>query len=69
MRKLQGVGGDTAAGEYDLYVMMARSYRWTPEQVNALDPHFLDELLAYQAAEARWDEEQRKETERRARRR
>lgn len=46
---------------------MATRYRWTPEQVNALDPQFLDELLAYQAAEGRWDEEQRKEAERKAR--
>lgn len=47
--------------------MMAAHYRWTPEQVNALDPHFLDELLAYLTAEARWDEEQRKEAERKER--
>lgn len=46
---------------------MAKRFHWTPEQVNALDPHFLDELLAYQAAEARWDEEQNKEAERKAR--
>lgn len=68
MRRLQGVlPKDTAAGEFDLYVMLAARYRWTPEQVNALDPHFLDELLAYHAAEARWEEEQRKEAERKAR--
>lgn len=58
---------DTAAGEYDLYVMMAARHRWTPEQVNDLDPTFLEELLAYHAAEARHDEEQKKEAERKAR--
>ena len=49
--------------------MLATRYQWTPEEVNALDPHFLNELLAYQAAEARWDEQQRKDAERKARQR
>jgi len=55
---LQGLlPAGTASGEFDLYVLMATRYRWTPEQVNALTPDFLEELLAYQAAEARWEEE------------
>ena len=44
--------------------MFAVRFSWTPEQVNALDPHFLDELLAFQSAEAWWEDEQRKEAER-----
>lgn len=63
--QLQGVrGAGAAGGEFDLYVAMATRYRWTPEQVNALDPHFIDELLAFQAAEARHEEEARKDAER-----
>lgn len=46
--------------------MMATRYRWTPEQVNALDPHFLEELMAYQAAEARHEEKERKDAERKS---
>ena len=42
-------------------------FKWTPEQVNALDPHFLEELLAFQGAEARYEEEQQKEAERKRR--
>lgn len=45
---------------------MATRYRWTPEQVNDLNPDFLQELLAYQAAEARWEEEREKEAKRKA---
>ena len=56
-----------ASGEYDLYVLFATRYRWTPEQVNALDPHYIEELLAYQAAEARYDEQRQKEAEQKAR--
>ena len=58
---MPGVG---AAGEFDLYVLMAIRFRWTPEQVNALAPDFIDELLAYQAAEAWHAEQQEKEAER-----
>jgi hypothetical protein len=56
-----------ASGEYDLYVLFATRYRWTPEQVNALDPHYIEELLAYQSAEARHDEQKQKEAEQKAR--
>jgi hypothetical protein len=49
--------------------MLIARYQWTPREVNDLDPHFLDELLAYQAAEARWEEQQRKDAERKARQR
>lgn len=62
--RLQKVkGADGPSGDYDLYVLMATRYQWTPEEVNALDPHFLEELMAFQAAEARHDEKQRKDAE------
>lgn len=67
MRHLQGLlPKETPRGEFDLYVFMATRYRWTPEQVNDLTDDFLQELLAYNAAEARWNEEQEKEARRKA---
>lgn len=67
--RLQGVKGvDVACGEFDLYVVMATRYRWTPEEVNALDPQFLEELLAFQRAEGRHNEKERKDAERKSRR-
>lgn len=69
LRRLQGVlAGDTNAGEFDLYVQMAMRFKWTPEQVNDLDPHYLQELLAYLAAEARHTEKERKDAEAKAKR-
>ena len=68
LRRLQGVlPGDTSAGEFDLYVQMAMRFKWTPEQVNALDPQYLEELLAYLAANARHAEKERKDAEAKAR--
>ncbi len=65
--RLQGVKGQAgASGEFDLYVVLATRYQWTPEEVNNLDPHFLDELLAFQKAEERHNEKQRKEAEAKA---
>ena len=58
---MPGVG---AAGDFDLYVLMAMRFKWTPEEVNALEPEFIDELLAYQAAEAWVQEQKAKEAER-----
>ena len=58
---------DTAAGEFDLYVLCAIRFNWTPEQVNGLDPHFVEELLAFQSAEAWWEDEQHKQAERKQR--
>lgn len=67
LRRLQGVGPkDVASGEFDMYVLFATRYRWTPEQVNALDPQYIEELLAYQSAEARYDEQRQKDAEKRA---
>lgn len=58
---MPGVGD---CGEYDLYVLFATRYRWTPEQVNDLTPDFIEELLAYQTAEARADEKRHKDAAR-----
>ena len=58
---MPGVG---AAGEFDLYVLFAMRFKWTPEEVNALTPEFIDELLAYQAAEVWHAEQQETEAER-----
>ena len=58
---MPGVG---AAGEFDLYVLFAMRFKWTPEEVNALTPEFIDELLADQAAEVWHAEQQEKEAER-----
>ncbi len=48
-------------------MQMTMRFKWTPEQVNALDSQYLEELLAYLAAEARHDEKQRKDAEAKAR--
>jgi hypothetical protein len=58
------VPGVGAAGDFDLYVLFAMRFKWTPEEVNALEPEFIDELLAYQAAEAWVQEQKAKEAER-----
>ena len=47
---------------------MAMRFKWTPEQVNSLDPQYLEELLAYLAAEARHTEKERKDAEAKANR-
>lgn len=58
---------DQPRGEFDLYVQFAVRFRWTPQQVNALDPNFLEELIAYLNAENRFQEAERREAERKAR--
>lgn len=63
---MSSVPGAGAAGEFDLYVLMAIRFKWTPEQVNDLTPDFIDELLAYQAAEAKHEEKQHKDAERKS---
>ena len=48
-------------------MLFAIRFNWTPEQVNGLDPHFVEELLAFQSAEAWWEDEQHKQAERKQR--
>ncbi len=38
--------------EWDIYVNLAYRFNWTPEQVDALDPDFLDSLSARSEAES-----------------
>jgi hypothetical protein len=47
---------------------MAIQFKWTPEEVNRLDPHFVDELMARIEAESEHAEEARKIAERKAKR-
>lgn len=50
--------------EYDSYGMLAERYQWTPEQVDRLDPDYIDYLLARIAAESDYQESERKKAER-----
>ena len=59
-------GGEV--GGYDTYVMLAERYHWTPEQVDRLDPDYIDELLMRMSAEADYQEAERKKQEREHRR-
>ena len=55
------------AGPFDLYVSLAVRYQWTPDQVDALDPDFIEQLLAYQEAEAEETKRQQARADRNAR--
>ena len=52
-----------ACGEYDLYVIFAKRLGWTPETVNDLDPHFVDELMQFWQAESDKADKDRKDSE------
>jgi hypothetical protein len=47
---------------------MASRHNWTPEQVNSMDPDFIEELNRFYKAKARKDDEDAKRAERRAKR-
>jgi hypothetical protein len=55
-------GGEV--GGYDVYVMLAERYHWTPEQVDRLDPDYIDELMIRISVEAEHQEIERKKQER-----
>lgn len=55
-------------GEYDWYVALAERYGWTPQQVNALDPDVLTEILARIEAEGIILAREREKAERERRR-
>lgn len=40
--------------------MFANRLNWTPDQVDAQDPEFIDQMTAYFAAQAAHDDEQAK---------
>ena len=59
-------------GQYDVLIVLARKYNWTPAQVAEMDPDYLEELLTMIRAEddherVRQEREKRK-AERQARR-
>ena len=55
--------GFDACGEYDLYVQLATLYNWSPDIVDRLDPHFVEELQARLRAQHKIDEIERKKQE------
>jgi hypothetical protein len=50
-------------------VVLAKQFRWTPEQVDRMDPFFVDELMAYIDAEAEHQKELEKREKRKSGRR
>ena len=42
-------------GEWDLYITLSERHGWTPDQVDALDPDFLLEKLAFIRAEGDYE--------------
>ena len=33
-------------GEHDVYVSLAERYQWTPDQINDMDPDYIEDLLS-----------------------
>lgn len=52
-------------GLYDTYIMFAERYAWTPDEVDALEPDYHTELIAFIQADAYVKEKQAKEQARR----
>lgn len=40
------------AGEYDLYIILASHFGWTPEQVSKMPTAFVEEILQFVTARA-----------------
>lgn len=53
-----------AVGGYDTFVVLAERYHWTPDEVRALDPDYIDELLIRIGVESEHNETERKKQER-----
>jgi hypothetical protein len=51
------------ASAADTYVLLAKRFNWTQQQVDATDPDLIDELLAFCRAEADHRRIQAKERE------
>lgn len=51
-----------------MYVVLAALYHWTPDQVDALDVDFFDELMARIQAEGELQEREMKRAKQEARR-
>jgi len=62
-----GEGVEGPVGRWDPYIVLAERYQWTPAEVQALDPDYLEELMARLAAEADHEEAERQTRERQER--
>lgn len=51
-------------GYYDLEVMLAERYHWTPEQIDELDEEYLVQLLARIRAQGQYEKRQSSKRER-----
>ena len=51
------------AGEWDLYIILLDSFHLLPEQIDAQDPTYIDELLIFLQARHDRDELERKRAE------
>lgn len=54
-------------GEWDVYITLAALYHWTPDQVDALDVDYFDELMARIQAEGELQEKAARKAKREAR--
>lgn len=43
-----------SVGWWDLQVSLAMAHNWTPQQINQLDPEYVEELFRRHAAESRY---------------
>lgn len=57
LKKLGGRPGSRPAGEYDLFVLLAVNFGWSPEQVLDMPVDFIEELLVFLSARERMKKE------------
>jgi len=55
-------------GQYDVLIVLARRYNWTPAQVAEMDPDYLEELLTMIRAEDEHEKTRQEREKRRAQR-
>lgn len=55
------------AGDWDWYIILADRFGWTPQEVDALDPDFIDELDSWMAADGDYAKVLKKRAEAEAR--
>lgn len=64
LKRLKGhLPAGEACGLWDLHVQLAIRFNWTPQQVNEMDPWFVQELTQFIVAEQKHQEWERKQTE------
>ena len=66
LKAIKGGSPNDGIGQYDLLVTLAVKLQWTPAQIAEMDPHYLDELMAYFSAESQHAVDERKRQEREA---